>query len=153
MLRVILFFVLILPAICQGQNSLTKSKVQVRKQLKTYLKKNDSLSAKINETDSTIILSIKQGASLPAEFIYYFNEKGKCNTEKVVSYCDSCHTKYLNRVLTNEKYGWKKINENQYISDFKHKITLELPADENQQYFVLIYSDWSKELYNLLTER
>jgi hypothetical protein len=153
MARLILFLLLLFPAISNAQYYLTKTRGQVKKELGKYLEKYDSLSGTISETDSSVQLSIKQGSSQPADFIYLFNKAGKCRVEKVISYCDSCHTKFLKHVLDNKKYGWKKINGNQYVSAYRYRMMLELPPEGNETYYMILHTDWSKDLYKLLTER
>ena len=135
-----------------SQNYLDQKKAQVKKGLQSYLKKNSQLSGSVNETDSTLVLSIKQGGSLPAEFVYYFGDNGKCNMEKVTANCDSCLQKYLKHALEQKKYKWKKINANQYVSSYEQKATLELPGDEKDKSFTILRTEWTKEFYKLLTE-
>ena len=152
MRRITLLLLIILPYMASSQNYLDKKKAQVKKELQGYLKKNNQLSGAVSETDSTVVLSVKEGSSLPGEFAYYFDDNGKCNREKVTAYCDSCYQKYLGHALGQKKYKWKKINANQYISSFEQKATLELPGDEKEKSFTILRTEWTKEFYKLLTE-
>lgn len=71
--------------------------------------------------------------------IWYFNNQLDLNT-------------YLQQVLGDPKWGWKKLNENQYISDFVHQRTLEVPPDNPEWQFSIIRSAWTRTLYDLLTQ-
>jgi hypothetical protein len=135
---------------CFSQNYINKTKAQVKKELNEYISKNDSLNATVSETDVAIVLVIKGPKTLPADFIYRFDKAGKCISEKVVAGCDSCFTKYFQAVLDRKKYEWKKINENQYISGFAAKMMIELPPDSKNYSFVILRTDWSKQMYDLL---
>jgi len=119
-MRPLLFLLLItIPLFCSAQNYLGKNKAWVRKFLQKEIKKNDSLDISLIETDSSILYSIKPGKTLPGNFLYSFDRKGICIAEKVMAACDSCLVKYLQKVLAYSKFGWRKINENQYVSNYE----------------------------------
>jgi hypothetical protein len=150
MRRIITFCLLLFSFSCFSQNYINKTKAQVKKELNEYISKNDSLNATVSETDVAIVLVIKGPKTLPADFIYRFDKSGKCISEKVIAGCDSCFTKYFQAVLDRKKYEWKKINENQYISGFAAKMMIELPPDSKNYSFVILRTDWSKQMYDLL---
>jgi hypothetical protein len=149
--RIITFCFMLLSFPCFSQNYINKTKAQVKKELKEYISKNDSLNAIISEADSATMLSIKGPKTLPADFIYRFDKAGKCKSEKVIAGCDSCFTKYFQALLNLKKYDWKKINENQYVSNFAARMLIELPADNKDFSYIILRTDWTKEMYNLLT--
>ena len=64
--------------------------------------------------------------------------------------CDSCYKKYLNDLLNQKEYAWKKINGNQYVSKFASHLMLELPFDKDDFTFTLFRASWTKELYDIL---
>lgn len=148
--RIITFCLLLFSFSCFSQNYINKTKAQVKKELNEYISKNDSLNATVSETGTAIVLVIKGPKTLPADFIYRFNKAGKCISEKVVAGCDFCFNKYFQAVLDREKYEWKKINENQYISGFAAKMMIELPPDSKNFSFTILRTDWSKQMYDLL---
>ena len=152
MYRIITLCIFFFPFTGLSQTYINKSKAEVKKELTDYIIKNDSLKALIAETDSTIRLVIKGPEVLPADFIYFFDKSGKCKSEKVVTYCDSCYNKFLTVALNRKQYHWKKINENQYVSDYASRMLIELPADKSKDFsFLIIRTDWSKSMYNMLT--
>ncbi len=153
MSKLILLCLLLFPGFVKGQQYFGKTQPQVKKELQQYIKKNKSLGATLEQTDSTIHLSVPGPASQPADFYYNFDKSGNCVSQKTITYCDSCFSKFLQPLLQQEKYKWKKINENQYISSYSEGLLIELPAEENQYWFLLMKLSWTKELYKLLTGR
>lgn len=150
MIRSFVLVLLLLPVCGFSQALIGKSKSSVKKHLQEYTAKNDSLAVSMTETDSTILYSIKPGKSLAADFIYSFDKSGNCISQYVKASCDSCYKKYLQNALNEEKYGWKKINENQYISKYKYQLLIELPGDESNFSFVILRTGWTKKSYDLL---
>ena len=150
MTRITLICFLLLSVQGFSQNYINKTKAQVKKELDTYVLKNAGLTPSVAETDSSIELSVKGLSSLPTNFTYRFDKTGKCNTEKVTTFCDSCYTKSLEAVLANKQYQWKKINANQYVSNFASRMLIELALDNKDFSFIILRTDWSKEMYDLL---
>jgi hypothetical protein len=149
--HIITFGFLLLSFSAFSQNFINKTKKQVKKELTEYITRNDSLNATLNETDTAITLTIKGTKTLAADFIYRFDKTGKCKSEKVMSSCDSCLNKYLAAALARKNYEWRKINGNQYISNFASRMLIELPGDTNNFSYIILRTDWSKQMYDLLT--
>jgi hypothetical protein len=147
-----LFLILLFPFTCFSQGFINKSKTQVRKILERQIKLNDTLNIDLIESDSTIVYSIRDPKLQPMEFIYHFDNKKKCNTETIVAYCDSCYTKFLNNVLAKEKYGWIRLNGNQYASKYSERLLLELLTKDSGFSFRLVRTNWTKTLYRMLLE-
>ena len=150
MSRFIIAVLLIFPITGFAQNFIGKSKTQVRKELQKQIAKNDSLSIILTEKESELVYTIKPVKVLPAEFIYGFDKNGKCQSEKITANCDSCFNKFLTAALRHKKYGWKKINENQYVSKYTYRIMIELPADGNDFSYTILRTGWTKKLYKML---
>jgi len=94
--------------------------------------------------------SILVRVSSHTQLIYVFDAKGLCMTETTNTRCDSCHDGYLNVILEKKKYGWKKINENQYISRFEDNMMIELFPEGEVRTISLLRADFTRELYDLL---
>lgn len=152
MKRIILILFL-LPVTCFSQNFIGKSKTQVKKNLQRQIIKNDSLTITLTDNDSAIIYSVKAGKVYPADFMYGFDNYGKCRLEKTSLTCDSCYKIFLQAVLAQKKYGWKKINENQYISKYSSRMMIELPAESKELFYTILKTTWTKKLYSLLTDK
>lgn len=146
--RIIIFF-LLLPMLSFCQKHINQSRDGVMKDLKNY--KPGSISPLFTETDSTITMSVKGSDFLPADFIYEFDKYGKCKSEKVIAGCDTCINKWLRATLKMEKYGWRKINENQYVSKFEDRMMIELPPEGVINNYSILRMGWTKVLYDLLT--
>jgi DUF1680 family protein len=86
-------------------------------------------------------------------YTYIFDKKGKCNQEKIESSCPSCFSSNLQTILDIKKYHWKKINENQYVSDFESKLMIELPTEKNVFAISVLRMDWTRVLYDILMEK
>ena len=136
-----------------SQNFINKDYQKVKKSIAKYKPINDSTTISLQETDSSILMSIRGTGSQPADFLYRFNKEGKCISEKITAYCDSCYKKFLGDLLAIKKYKWKKINENQYISGYNSKMMIELPVKEETSFFyIILRTNWNKKLYQLILE-
>ncbi len=151
MKKIYLALLLLIPAIGFSQQFIGKSKSQVKKELQHQIKKNDTLSIVLTENDSSLVCSVNDKKISPADFIYGFDKAGKCQSEKVIVGCDSCYKKFLQGVLTQKKYGWKKINENQYVSKYAAQMMIELPTDNKSFQYIILRTEWNKELYDMMT--
>ncbi len=149
MTRIILFL-LLLPAAGFSQNFIGKSKAQVKKYLQKQISKNDSLDITLIDEDSVLRYSIKAGTTLPADFIYGFTKSGKCQSEKIIAWCDSCFNKFLKNVLDQKRYQWKKINENQYVSKYTARRMIELPPENKYFSYTILKTGWNNNMYKLL---
>jgi hypothetical protein len=132
-----------------SQHYINQPKTDVKKQLLDYNNKNESLKASIIETDTTILLNAKEPAA--TAFIYRFDKTGICLSEKIIANSDTSFKQQLQAVLDQKKYEWKKINGNQYISGFAERMLLEISAENKDFIFIIIRTDWSKEMYDILT--
>ncbi len=151
MKKIYLVLLLLLPVIGFSQHFLGKSKFHVKKELQQQIKKNDSIFISLTDNDSSLVFSIKDKKVLPTDFIYSFNKAGKCQSEKIIAGCEACYQKYLKAVLTEKKYEWKKINENQYVSKYAARMMIELPTDNKDYHYTILKTEWTKELYDMLT--
>lgn len=135
-----------------SQKYINEKKADIKKDLQQYVSDNKTLKATLSETDSSLVLTVPGEASQQADFIYFFDKEGKCRLQKTIAYCNTCIDKYLQDALKQDKYKWRKINENQYISSFEEKLMIELPADGKEFSFMVIRTDWSKIIYDMLSE-
>jgi len=149
--RLTFLLLLLLPATVFSQNFIGRSKAQVKKFLQKQILKNDSLDITLTEDDPFLRYSIKAGKTLPADFVYGFNKSGKCQSEKIIALCDSCFNKFLTNILSEKRYQWKKINENQYVSKYGARMMIELPPENKDFSYTILKTDWNKEMYKLLT--
>jgi hypothetical protein len=150
---VCLLISLITSTLAFSQNFINKDYQKVKKSIAKYKPINDSTTISLQETDSSILMSIRGTGSQPADFLYRFNKERKCISEKITAYCDSCYKKFLGDLLAKKMYKWKKINENQYISGYNWKMMIELPVKEETSFFyIILRTNWNKKLYQLIEE-
>lgn len=149
----LILFLILFPCLAFSQTYINLDKAGVRKKLKNYVLENDSLKSEIKETAHSIHFTLKDPRTRPAEFIYEFDKAGKCMSERTIVDCDSCLRKFIQTALDRKEYGWKKVNENQYVSEFSKKMLLELPVDSADHHYSIIRTDWNKQMYDLLTAK
>ena len=142
-IRFILAF-FIFPVFSFGQGSITQTKAVIIKSIST-----NKAASILEQNDSLLSVSVKKGSSV-IRHTYQFDHSGKCITETVSSTCETCIDKDLAAILAINRYQWKKINENQYVSRFEDKLIIELPVDKKDKYTIL-WTDWTRTLYDLLT--
>ena len=109
-------------------------------------------SDKAASPPDTICITGFTGPAAPLRLHLNFDSSRVCNLEVWYFNSESERNAYLQQVLDDRKWGWKKLNENQYISDFAHQRTLEVPPENLQWQFSIIRSNWTRTLYDLLTQ-
>lgn len=151
MRKIVVLLALFVPAIAFSQKYFDKNRADVKKELEKYISINKNINPVLSETDSSLIISVDEADGKSTRFIYGF-DKGtdKCIIQRTLAGCDSCYKKYLNNLLGQKEYGWKKLNGNQYVSKFASHLLLELPFENSERYFTLFRASWTKELYDIL---
>jgi hypothetical protein len=152
MYRIIIVFLLFVPATGFSQSYINKTKSQVKQELGKEFLKKDSISASITETDSTLLLKVRGAGVIEADHIYSFDRSGKCHSEKTVTWCDTCNEKLFQQLLAEKKYNWKKINMNQYIADFSAGMFVEIQVTNNTWSFTIFRLELDEKTYKSLLE-
>ena len=153
MFRFIIVILFFLPVTGFSQLYINKTKSQVKHELGKKFLKKDSTSASITETDSTLLLKLRGAGIIESDHVYSFDKTGKCNSEKTITWCDSCHEKLLQPLLAVKKYNWKKINMNQYVSEFSASLFIEVQIDDDTYSFTIFKFSLSKKMYDSLLEK
>lgn len=149
MLRILAFLFLLLPAALSAQEHFGKTKAALQKELE-QLAATPGSNQRLQITDSSLVVSSLEKKN-GLKWTYRFDKSsGLCNYQKVQAGCDSCIQRELNRLISQPALGWKKINENQYVSNFESQLLIELPVDEKENSFILFRANWTKELYDIL---
>ena len=146
--RIIIALFLLAPIPAYPQLFINKTRGQVKKEISKVFTENYNIA----ETDSSLVVKVRGTGAPGADHIYRFDKSGKCNFEKTITSCDSCHEKLLQQVLDVKKYQWKKINLNQYISDFTTGVFLEIQIADNVFSFTIYRTNFSKKMYRFLLE-
>jgi len=138
----------------QAQEQIGKTKAEVREFLKQETsKKEKDVTRKIMDHDSSITLQLNnKAAASTVNFVFTFNDKGICLQEKIHAEKAEWIGPYLEKALAKENFGFKKINEHQYISLFDKKVFLELPPEGIVNSFNMFRVDWSRDMYDILSK-
>jgi hypothetical protein len=144
---VLTIFILTFSIKSQGQKFINLSKSEVKAGLERYLSHN-KLSGQFENSDTSLTLTITGPHPQKAEFIYYFDEKGKCKSELRRS-CNSCIKEYLESSLAITKLDWKQLNPTQYISSFSKRLVLEVRDSAT----IVNKMDWDKKTYRQILSR
>lgn len=153
MIRSFLFALLFSPVFLSAQNKVGKTKAEVKKELDTWKNSNSSLTPKITEMPLVTTVTFRDPGYGVVKNIYSFNKSKICISEKTVTSSDSARQNYMNLVLEQPAYEWKKINGNQYISKFSSKMMIELPGNSVDHSFTIYKADWTKEVYEMLNKK
>lgn len=145
-----LLLLFLFPVLSYSQININKSRSSIKKETLKFQKQNPLFTITLSETDSTILISEATPEKTFKENLLHLNKTGICKSETINFNCDSCYKNELERILLIEKYSWKKINENQYISKFEENLLLELPTEDKSKKISIIWMDWNKILYDLL---
>ncbi|MEP7319359.1 MAG: hypothetical protein ABI921_11475 [Panacibacter sp.] len=136
-----------------SQEFINFKKQEVRKILTKYTTDNNYKTI-LEETDSSFSFLVRDTAVRPIEVLFLFDKSGKCNYVKKTADCDSCIQKYIQETLNNKTLKWTRINENNFVSRFSKKISLEIIQNVEVHSFVLKRQDWKRKEYkNLLPKR
>jgi hypothetical protein len=152
MSRTLILLCFFVPFSSTAQEYLDKSKKDLKKALEKYSVENKAQQPIISESDSTVILTIKNDRSQEISYTYSFDKKGTTTGERVKAGSDSTIKEALKSVLNKKEYQWKKINGNQYISRFADRLLLELPVEPSQYWFTIYKANWTKEIYDILVK-
>lgn len=145
----LLFLFLLAPAAVFSQNLIGQSKTQIRQAIENGWGTETSEPVKIADKDSLITFTFGSDSTV-FELICGFDRSGKCSMEKISSAFEPCYEEQLKNVLGQELIGWKKINENQYISKFSEKKLLEIQLQNNNFAFAILRTDWNEEIYKMI---
>jgi hypothetical protein len=143
--RIAVYFSILISTSASAQHYIGMSFSEIAKSFKEekgYKMANDGTLLTFTYTDSL---------SGTVQLKFRFDGYGKCFFEEYVASCDSCINHLLTRTLAAEKFGWKKINENQYVSKYKEFLMIELPVEQGDHSFAVFRTEWNKDSYKLLT--
>ena len=124
-LRLLFLVILILPKLSYSQGFIH----QKRSSIKTNFIKScekDSVKFSINETDSLLILSVKDPHVLPLDIICRFDNNGKCFEQVDKLCCDSCSDKLVKSWMDAKTINWHLIDSTHYISGMGNNLLLTI---------------------------
>jgi hypothetical protein len=80
----------------------------------------------LTETDKTLTYTLTDSLTLPATYVYYFNDQNRCEKEETIFSCDSCMQKGMQLSLSNKFINWKKVGVESYYAGFPYHALMEL---------------------------
>lgn len=82
--------------------------------------------------------------------VLHYDEKGNCDIE-TYQFTDKLEfEEKLGRLLALKEFEWIKINENQFVSNFKKQRLVEIFDEAAPYQLSILRTTWSQELYELL---
>lgn len=82
--------------------------------------------------------------------VLHYDEKGNCDIETYQFTYKLEFEEKLKQLLTEKEFDWIKINENQFVSNFKKQRLLEIFDEVPPYQLSILRTAWSQELYELL---
>ena len=141
-MKAVLLFFFFLP-VCyvafSQQNILDKRSKLKNRMEKFYLENKRTYS--LTETSKTLTYTLTDSLSLPATYVYYFNNQNRCEKEETIYSCDSCLQIGITQTLNNKFVNWKKVGPESYYAGFPYNTLLEKIKINDQ--FILRYT-WMK---------
>jgi hypothetical protein len=102
-------------------------------------------------TDSTISYNLSTDPQGYIRVTCHFSREENCSMIIYSSDDAGTYAYYLDRVIEDPKYRWRKINGNQYVSKYRKKLLLETDPDPSKQAFRVLPAQWTRETYRTFT--
>ena len=133
-----------------AQQNLLDKKSKIKKKIEKYYQETKRKYTVI-ETEKKLTYTLNDSLSLPATYIYYFNEKNRCEKEETIYSCDSCMQKGVQQSLSNIFINWKKAGINSYYAGFPYHALME-QVNDNGKYVLRFTRIMRKELKDATQE-
>lgn len=152
MFRILISTILILiVSWAQSQEYINATKTSSKKQFSKYAKAN-KLQTVTKETDSTLILLVRDTSVQRLDIFLHFNNRGKCDNETTTLSCDSCYDKFIAKVLQNRNNTWIEVGADLYFS--KHnQLILTTRANNTFSYSVTRSNPERREYREILKKQ
>lgn len=150
MLRILALVPCILPLLAFSQLSIGKTKQDIQQEIKMTIKDYPAWQYQLSETDNSLTIVITSDKKSTLRYEYRLDSKDSCYQQKIITDSERAMKTKLDEVLSIKTYNWKKINENQYISNFESGLILEFPPENTEHSLIIIKMEWTKEFYELL---
>lgn len=118
-----------------AQDYVGDKREKVRKNFEKYLQ-NLGASDRITETDSSLVVSIRDPKFKPVDFTFLFDNGDECIAE-IRTGCDTCIANYLQYALDKKFHQWKQTGNNQFLSNSRFRLSMELLLGEKGSKLVL----------------
>ncbi|MEO6252188.1 MAG: hypothetical protein ABIO79_02750 [Ferruginibacter sp.] len=121
------FLFLMLIPVCYSsfsQGSILEKKSKIKKRVESYYQETKRKYT-ISETDSTLAYTLTDSLTLPATYVYYFNEQNRCEKQETIYSCDSCMQNGMQESLNNRSVNWQKVGPKSYYAGFPYYRLME----------------------------
>lgn len=115
--------------VAAAQDYIGDNRQKVRKNFEKYLRSIGATDPLI-ETDSSLVLNIRNPKFKPVEFAFLFDRQDECIAE-IRTGCDTCVANYMNYALDKKFHQWKQTGANQFLSNSRFRLLMELLPGEN----------------------
>jgi hypothetical protein len=104
----------------------------------------------VTSYDSTISYNLPAGNQGYITIICHFSTEEKCSMLSFTSVDSLAYRDYFSSVIKDQKYRWRKINGNQYVSKFSKRLLLETDPDKSKRSFRILPAQWTRKTYKLI---
>jgi hypothetical protein len=124
-----------------------------QKKFRKELHLNDStISKNTSDTLTAFFKTNVQSGFIKLNFLKSNDEFAfkYCIRQEVILDCSECSTKYLNGLLHSKGYGWKKVADNKYATNYSLQTQLNVIYHDKEKYcmtLIFTYIDKPKKEY------
>lgn len=138
-MRSFFLILLVIPFCYQAlsQDFILDKRSKIKRKLDRYYQENNRRCT-VTENDSSLTYVLHDSLSLPATYVYYFNENNRCIKQETIYSCDSCLQKGISYSLASKFVNWVKTGPESYYAKFPYNTLME-PIRENGR-FILRYT-------------
>lgn len=142
----------LLCSLSYSQDYVGDKREKVRKNFEKYLR-HLGASDLITETDSSLVLSIRDPKFKPVDFTFLFDKEDECIAE-IRTGCDTCVANYLQYALDKKFHQWNQTGNNQFLSNSRFRLLMELlPVEKGSSLVIRKLSLNRREYLKLLKDR
>lgn len=141
----LLFLLMVLTPVCYSslaQQNILDKRSKIKKRIEQYYQENNRKYA-VAETKKTLTFVLNDSLSLPATYVYSFNEQDRCEKEEIFYNCDSCVQKGVQESLSNKYINWKKVGANSYYAGFPYNSLMEQEVIDGK--YILRYTKMKRK--------
>ena len=107
-----------------SQGSILEKKSKIKKSVEKYYQETNRKYT-VTETNSTLAYTLTDSLTLPATYVYYFNEQNRCEKQETIYSCDSCMQNGMQESLNNKSVNWNKVGPKSYYARFPYNRLME----------------------------
>ena len=135
-MKAFFLFLILTPVYCTSfsQESILDKKSKIKKRTQKYYQETNRKYT-VTETDSTLTYTLTDSLTLPATYVYYFNEQNRCEKQETIYSCDSCMQNGMQQTLKNKFINWHKVGPDSYYAGFPYNTLME-PVKENGRFIL-----------------